>query len=186
MINAIKFLIISKILSLSSFSMVIVFYLLSIECNLLFWKNTALDTCLTLINFTIMLACAILFSRLSLFMARNLITTNDTVKIKQIKPIESVAMPTYIGLFVISLGISKFDDIVAIEILTILFIFWIFFERVFYFNPIWILFKYRFYEIESDNGNSFTFITKRTDVKNEINMDLKNLKRINNFTFMEV
>jgi len=186
MIKAIKFFIVSKILSFNSFCMVIVFYLTSIKFNLIFWENKIPNIYLPAINFIIMLICVILFSKLSIFIAKKWITTNDTMKIKHIKPIESVTMPTYIGLFVISLEISSFDGIIAIEILTILFIFWIFFERVFYFNPIWILFGYRFYEMESENGNSFTFITKKSDIKNKIDINLGNLKRINNYTFMEV
>ncbi|GHV07111.1 hypothetical protein AGMMS50229_13250 [Campylobacterota bacterium] len=186
MIKAIKFFLVSKILSLNSFSMAIVFYLMSIKFNFVVYDNQISDTWLNIINFAILLLIMILFSWLSLCMAKNWIATNDTVIIKQIKPLESVAMPTYIGLFVISLGISSFDCIVAMEILSLLFIFWVFFERVFYFNPIWIFFCYRFYQIESEQGNSFTFITKRIDIKNRINIELHNLKRINNFTFLEV
>ncbi|MDR0580341.1 MAG: hypothetical protein LBG21_07055 [Campylobacteraceae bacterium] len=180
MIKAIKIFVISKILSLNSFSMVIVFYLMSI-----YPKGISNDW-LTLLNFIILLAVVVLFSWLSLAMAKKWITTNDTVNIKRIKPLESTAMPTYIGLFVISLELASFDYIIAVEILFILFVLWIYFERVFYFNPMWIFFGYRFYEIESEQGNSFTFITKRTDMKNKIDIDLENLKRINNFTFLEV
>jgi hypothetical protein len=132
----------------------------------------------------IMVIMALLFSRFLIWLIKKTITTEDNIEITRIRPIESVAMPTYIGLFVISLGITSFPIVTALTILIILFVFWGFFEIVFYFNPIWIIFGYRFYEAESKNGNTFTLITKQRDLKNELN--LNRLQRINNYTFMEI
>lgn len=110
------------------------------------------------------------------------ISINDCADIKAIHPIEHNAIPTYVGLFVISLGINDLTQLGAIFVLFILFIMWLRFERVCYFNPIWSLFRWYFYEFQTEDGTYF-LITQRKDIKNS--GKITNLKRINNYTFME-
>lgn len=178
MIRALLSILCNLLLSLSSYSMVLVFYLACVDIPFVRLSLHPFAKVITLFVLAILLAV------FCLWLIKTTIKTIDATEITRIRPIESVAMPTYIGLFVISLGITSLDVSIAIGVLLILFIFWRFFEKVFYFNPIWGLFGYRFYEIETSGGNTMTLITKKPDLKHK--EDLSNLKRINNYTFMEM
>ncbi len=126
----------------------------------------------------------VIFSWVTLKIASSVFKSGDTLDVREIKPIESTAMPTYIGLFVIALGLK--DDKIAqsFVVLAVLLILWGYFERVFYFNPIWILFGFRFYEAKTAQENTFTLITKRQDLKQS--QQFNGLRRINEYTFLEV
>jgi len=87
-------------------------------------------------------------------------------------------------MFVIALEISSGLEVEkSIAVLVLLFILWGLFERVFYFNPVWLLFGYRFYEARSEAGNTFTVISRRRNLKGA--QAFKNLRKINEYTFME-
>jgi len=123
------------------------------------------------------------FALLTLILTRRTFKAEDTLRVTEIKPIESVAVPTYIGLFVIAIGLNSVVAPIAAVILIIMFLFWMRLERIFYFNPIWLFFGYRFYEIKSDRENTYTLITKRDRLKGK--QSLVGLRRINNYTFLE-
>lgn len=93
-------------------------------------------------------------------------------------------MPTYIGLFVISLGLGEVDCMVAAIVLTILLILWRCLERNTYFNPVWLFMGYNFYEVQTKRGNNFTVILRRANLK-ATNTTIDNLIRINEYTYME-
>jgi hypothetical protein len=172
---------VARLLSLSSFFMVIVFYLICTDIPFVslppFFGKILTKT-------TILVAIAMIFACFLIWLVKKTIKTNETTEVIRIRPIESVAMPTYVSLFVVSLEMASNSYELSVSILVLLFVFWVFFERVFYFNPIWVIFGYRFYEIESKNNNTFTLITKKQDLKNSQKMS--NLRKINNYTFMEL
>ena len=108
---------------------------------------------------------------------------SDTANIVSIQPVEHEIIPTYIGLFVIMLGLGSLSLIYQMFI--VLFIFGIWFvlmEKSYYFNLIWLL-KYRYYKVQDEIGNTYIIYSKRNDVK-EVG-EIQNLVRINNFTFLE-
>jgi hypothetical protein len=182
MLKALYLFIVGRLLSASSFLMVVVFYFMCIDVPVVYLP-CSLGKYIFVKTF-IMIIIVMFFAWFLIWLVKKTIRTEDSIEIVRIRPIESVAMPTYMGLFVISLGITTFPIKVAGMVLIILFIFWGFFERVFYFNPIWIIFGYRFYEAESKHTNTFTLITKQRDLKNKLRID--KLRRINNYTFMEI
>lgn len=123
---------------------------------------------------------------LTLILSGHVFRGGETLKVVEIKPIESVAVPTYIGMFVISIGLAQSEatpGLVSATILFALFIFWRKIEKIFYFNPIWLIFGYRFYEVRTEKGNTYTFITKRDRLKGSDNFG--GLNRINNYTYFE-
>jgi len=108
---------------------------------------------------------------------------SDTANIVSIQPVEHEIIPTYIGLFVIMVGLDSLSFIY--QIFTVFFIFVIWFvlmEKSYYFNLIWLL-KYRYYKVQDKIGNTYIIYSKRNDVK-EVGK-IQNLVRINNFTFLE-
>lgn len=182
--QALSTFIIARLLTLSSFSGVILFYLLITPVlDAPFAVFSAIPHAYW-IKVVIGIAAFVGISWLFLYWVTNTLRTVDTLDAKEIKSIESVAMPTYIGLFVIALELTDNPLHEATAVLGLLLILWGFFERVFYFNPIWLIFGYRFYEVKSNRSNTFTLITKQSDLKGE--KRFVNLRRLNNYTFLEV
>lgn len=108
----------------------------------------------------------------------------DKAQVVAITPIENNLTPTYIGLFVIALSINMLNVGASLVILLLLFVWWTLFERTSYFNPLWLILGWHFYEITCDTGITVFLITKQKDCKQPSN--ITNLRRINNYTFMEV
>ena len=110
---------------------------------------------------------------------------SDTATIVSIQPVEHEIIPTYIGLFVIMVGLGSLSFIYQIFIVFFIFVIWfVLMEKSYYFNLIWLLvFKYRYYKVHDEVGNTYIIYSKRNDVK-EVGK-IQNLVRINNFTFLE-
>lgn len=110
---------------------------------------------------------------------------SDTANIVSIQPVEHEIIPTYIGLFVIMLGLGSLSFIYQIFIVFFIFVIWfVLMEKSYYFNLIWLLaFKYRYYKVQDEIGNTYIIYSKENDVK-EVGK-IQNLVRINNFTFLE-
>lgn len=108
---------------------------------------------------------------------------NDTAQVESIQPVENEIIPTYLGLFVIMLGLGELTFLYQVVVIALIFlIWWILMERSYYFNLIWLL-SYRYYRVTDKNGNVFIIYSKKKDVKETGN--IKGLVRINNFTFLE-
>lgn len=181
---ALKKFVIARLLTLSSFSGVILFYMIVTTVPESFLPAIPSVPHFFWIKLLAITALFVGLSWVFLHWVSTTLKTGETLNAKEIKSIESIAMPTYIGLFVIALELSDNPYHEALAVLGVLLFLWGFFERVFYFNPIWLIFGYRFYEVRSNRNNTFTVITKQSDLKGEKNFT--NLRRLNNYTFLEV
>ena len=134
------------------------------------------------ILFLILVMLAIAFGTLKHFEDKE---KSDTANIVSIQPVEHEIIPTYIGLFVIMVGLDSLSCIYQIFIVFFIFVIWfVLMEKSYYFNLIWLLvFKYRYYKVQDEIGNTYIIYSKRNDVK-EVGK-IQNLVRINNFTFLE-
>lgn len=177
--------------SLSSFNWILIFFLINqrsipyinlwITQNLLWIKYIIIF----IIPFTFAY-WVLYFSHKSLWSSETLqLIDNKDVNKKswEIKPAEGIFLPVYIWLFVVALELGDPFNLEVWILLSFLFILRCFFEWVSYFNPFFLFFGYRFYEIKDINNISFMLITDRKDIKKLRNFD--NLTRINNFTFLE-
>lgn len=125
----------------------------------------------------------IILTALSFLIARKLPT--DSLKSTSILEIELANnnfLPTYLGYFFVSLGIEDVSTLVII--FSIIYIF-TFLSQTLYFNPIFLLFGYHFYFIKTSENIKIFLITKRL-LKKPGNDGFENLKRINNYTFIEL
>lgn len=91
-------------------------------------------------------------------------------------------IPTYLGYFFV--GLSLANELQLIFVYLIIFIF-THLSQTQYFNPIYLLFNYKFYHIKSTKGTKLFIITKRT-IRNANNENFDKLKRINDTTFIEI
>lgn len=168
--------------TVSSFSAACVIYILTNPFN---W-NIADES-------IILCSCGIfiIFFLLSCWISRDYEKLNpkdrDTLKICEIQPAEQEILPIYIGLFVILLSINFLSLRLQLFIIILLFLVWCrFLEQSYYFNIFWII-RYRLYKVKDCNGNMYNIYIRDNDLKIEPNQEvlgLKNLVRINNFTFI--
>lgn len=174
--------------SLSSFSGVLMFLLINRNINLPIISTPEIINLnyefLLVSKFVFVFLTVIFFAWIVLFLGKKYLGVEGSIeKIEKIKPLEGQFLPVYIGLFVIALSFNDGFSIQAIFLIFVLFILWLCFEAVAYFNPFFILLGYRFYEIETEDKITSIIITKRKDVKRI--KEFKNLTRLNNFTFLE-
>jgi len=91
-------------------------------------------------------------------------------------------LPSYLGYFFVALSVNSNETFWYV--FGILFIF-TYLSQTIYFNPIFLIFGYNFYYVTTINNKKIFVITKKKlDAPTDL-LDIP-LKRINNFTFIEV
>ncbi|WP_075591136.1 hypothetical protein [Labilibacter marinus] len=117
---------------------------------------------------------------ISLGLARFL--DNDSVNnIEEVEQANNAFLPSYLGYFFVALGVGNCNTLWYI--FSILFVF-TYFSQTLYFNPLFLLYKYHFYYLTTSNRVKIFVITKKT-LKSPSSIKLEQLKRINNFTFID-
>jgi len=177
-------------LSVSSFLGVLLFFFIKSDIDIPFvnrwgWCSPEIALCLKAV---IAIIGATVFAKLILKSSVKYLGNEDTIKIKQIKPMEGNYLPIYIGLFVVALDLGDTITMQSIILLILLFILWLFLENTSYFNPFFLCWGYKFYEVVTETKGSmkegtYTLITKHKDLKSIDSLD--QLTRLNNFTFLQ-
>jgi hypothetical protein len=90
-------------------------------------------------------------------------------------------LPSYLGYFFVALSISGWEALWFVYV--ILFVF-TFLSQALYFNPLFLVFDYEFYNIKTKNGTAI-FLISRHMYKNPDEVDIAAAHRINNYTFIE-
>lgn len=104
----------------------------------------------------------------------------DTIgEVSTQKPAEATFVPIYLGYFFIALSVT---DLKVFAFVTLLLLLFIWYSQHLYFNILWIIFGYRYYEI-MHGEKQYLIITKRKDWKESSGTLV--LYRINNYTFIE-
>lgn len=91
-------------------------------------------------------------------------------------------LPTYLGYFFVSLGISDIQTLVVVFIMIYIFTY---LSQTLYFNPIFLIFGYHFYFIKTNKNIKIFLITKK-QLKTPGEIGFQNLRRINNYTFIDL
>lgn len=166
-------------LTMTSFYFFILFYFIN--------NKIILFNCSSLYNYIIYLVFGFIVSLIGLIAVKNKKHYDNQSNIEKIIPIEFSYISSYLGLFIISLSFSNVtqNKIEILIIIVIIYLIWFKLESVSFFNFYWVLLGYRFYEISTKNSN-YILISKRKDVKNKTTINELKLKRINNYTFLEV
>ncbi|MBE0354513.1 hypothetical protein PPHE_a2181 [Pseudoalteromonas phenolica O-BC30] len=90
-------------------------------------------------------------------------------------------LPSYLGYFFVALSISNWETLFFVY--GVLFIF-TFLSQALYFNPLFLLFGFEFYNIKTKNGTAI-FLISRNKYKKPNEIDIEKAHRINNYTFIE-
>ena len=92
-------------------------------------------------------------------------------------------MSVYLGYFFVAVGIPDDDIMLLLFVFIMLFLF-IFFSQIQYFNPLFLLLGYKFYGITKANGISI-FVISRKKLNGISGLSFGNLRRINDFTYID-
>ena len=91
-------------------------------------------------------------------------------------------LSVYLGYFFVSLSISDIYTMIAVYLIVFVFTF---LSQTQYFNPIYLLLVYHYYHILTPAGTRVFVIKYGKVIRNKNNLELKNLRRINDTTFIE-
>ena len=91
------------------------------------------------------------------------------------------SLPSYLGYFFVALSINDWTTLIWVGILICIFTF---FSRTSYFNPLFLLFGYKFYYVTVKGEIKFSIISRGDIVKTD-GLVFDKLKRINNYTFID-
>ncbi len=135
-----------------------------------------------LFSYVLYLFVPILFTGLSIALSAKL--GKDCFKAGQVRSIDHANnsfLPSYLGYFFVALSVPNWETLVFVY--SVLFVF-TFFSQALYFNPLFLLFGFEFYNITTKNGAAIFLISRqRYKTPGEIEVSLAN--RINDYTFIE-
>lgn len=165
-------------LSFNSTWLIVVVYLIKEEYIFKFLQN-----CSIYLSWSIFISFPILLTALSFLMAKKL--PKDTLEKTSVNEIELANnnfLPTYLGYFFVSLGINDIPTLIVVFVMIYIFTY---LSQTLYFNPIFLVFRYHFYFIKTNRNVKIFLITKRK-IKVPGEDEFKKLKRINNYTFIDL
>lgn len=116
--------------------------------------------------------------RLSAKLGKDEFKVGDVVSIEHAN---NSFLPSYLGYFFVALSISNWETLVFVY--GILFVF-TFLSQALYFNPLFLLFGYEFYNITTKNGTAI-FLISCHKYKKPDDIQISVAYRINNYTFIE-
>ena len=115
---------------------------------------------------------------LSKFLGRDEFKTGE---IASIEHANNSFLPSYLGYFFVALSIGNWETLWFVY--GLLFVFTLL-SQALYFNPLFLLFGYEFYNITTKNGTAI-FLISRERYKKPDDIQIPVAYRINNYTFIE-
>ncbi len=101
--------------------------------------------------------------------------------IESIEHANNSFLPSYLGYFFVALSISGWEALWFVYFVLLAFTF---LSQALYFNPLFLVFGYEFYNIRTKNGAAI-FLISRNKYKRPDEIDIAVAYRINNYTFIE-
>ncbi len=111
--------------------------------------------------------------------------SNDCIKgdILGIELANDAYLPSYLGYFFVALSIPTKDNLTLLFVFSILFLF-VFCSQALYYNPLFLILGYKFYYV-TNSKNMKIFIISKREIRVCDNISFNNLKRINDYTFID-
>jgi hypothetical protein len=134
------------------------------------------------VSYALYLLTPIILTGLSIFLSKFL--GKDGFKTGEVVAIEHANnsfLPSYLGYFFVALSIGNWETLIFIY--GVLFVF-TFLSQALYFNPLFLLFGFEFYNIKTKSGATI-FLISRERYKTPSDIVINKAYRINNYTFIE-
>lgn len=124
----------------------------------------------------------IVLTWLSIFLCSRLGKDEFTVgEVTSIEHANNSFLPSYLGYFFVALSIGGWETLFFVY--GVLFVF-TFLSQALYFNPLFLVFRFEFYNIVTTNG-SVLFLISRKKYRSPSDVVIDKAYRINNYTFIE-
>lgn len=165
-------------LAFNSTWLIVVVYLIKEKYRFNFLNNYSLYY-----SWALFILVPIILTALSFLIAIKL--PKDILKSNSVTEIELANnnfLPTYLGYFFVSLGVNDIPTLIVV--FTIIYVFTCL-SQTLYFNPIFLLFGFHFYFIKTASSVKIFLITKQK-LKVPGQVGFEKLKRINNYTFIDL
>lgn len=123
----------------------------------------------------------LVFSGVCLLLTRLL--SKDVIEggIKEIELANNSYLPTYLGYFFVALSVNDLSTMICVFFVVFIFTFN---SQSLFFNPMFLLFGYKFYLITLENGMRL-FVVSQQEIKTRKPLLFDNLARINDYTFID-
>ena len=135
-----------------------------------------------IISYVLYLLVPIALTGISILMSPKL--GSDVFKLGDITHIEHANnsfLPSYLGYFFVALSVGDCETLLFVY--SLLFVF-TFLSQALYFNPLFLVFGFEFYNITTKNGAAI-FLISRKKYKTPSDIEISKAYRINNYTFIE-
>lgn len=133
-------------------------------------------------SYIVYFVLVIIFSGLCLHLAKFFPREIIAGGIRQVESASGSYLPSYLGYFFVALSINNVETFVCVGIVIFLFTY---FSQAQIFNPMFLLFGYKFYIVEIEGQITFFVISKRNILAIE-DLNFTELRRINNYTYIDV
>ncbi|SJN19112.1 hypothetical protein [Psychrobacter sp. JB385] len=133
------------------------------------------------ISYILYVSVILLLTKLSILVSTKL--GKDPFRSGEIVSIEyanNSFLPSYLGYFFVALSIGNWETLWFVYMLLFVFTFY---SQALYFNPLFLVFGYNFYNVTTKNG-TVLFLISQNNFKNPKYIDTE-AYRINNYTFIE-
>lgn len=161
------------LLDCNAISLFFVVYLIKEHNSIMFMK---LD-----ISYAIYVAVIILFTGICLALSKLLPNEIISGGVKEVELADSSYLPSFLGYFFVALSITDKRTLVVMAVIIFIFTYY---SQTLYFNPLFLLFGYKFYYITMENGMKL-FVLSKKKIKNISGLEFNSLKRINDYTFID-
>lgn len=126
----------------------------------------------------------ILFSAICLWISRFLSCDIISGGITDVEMANNSYLPSYLGYFFIALSVPDDNNVTFLVVFGIVFVF-TFYSQSLYFNPMFLIFGYKFYYVTKSNGLKIFVISKK-EIRTTTGLKFEDLRRINDFTFIDL
>ena len=135
-----------------------------------------------IVYYALYMIAPIALTGLSIFISSDL--GKDDFQIGTIESIEhanNTFLPSYLGYFFVGLSIPNTETLIFVY--SVLFVF-TYRSQALYFNPLFLLFGYEFYNIRTQSGTAIFLISPHM-YKKPAEVEILSASRINNYTYLE-
>lgn len=147
-----------------------------------FPQNQMLSSLPNAISYVSYLFIPILLTGLSIFLSKKLGKDSfATGTVVSIQHANNSFLPSYLGYFFVALSVGSCEALIFVY--SVLFVF-TFLSQALYFNPLFLLFGFEFYNIKTKSGAEI-FLISRQCYKTPSEINIATVYRINNYTFIE-
>jgi hypothetical protein len=172
------------LLTFNATSLLVIIFLVqkTLTLGVAFNKCTFLVELPNIISYGIYLSVPIFLTGFSIFLSRFLGKDEfDAGKVIAIEHANNSFLPSYLGYFFVALSIGNWETLGFVY--GVLFVF-TFLSQALYFNPLFLLYGFEFYNIKTKNGAAI-FLISRHKYKTPDEIVIDKAYRINNYTFIE-